>query len=139
MKEIPRRIRLDQHTPAESAITQAMAAVEMAGCDPLLTDAVVLLGQARDKVADFVDAGLQVKQSPVNEALNFLRRAASENARIVSTGDLHEIVIAEASAHGRMYVDPETGLGWVLMPWDISTVKDREREKAFSARNAKAA
>jgi hypothetical protein len=32
-----------------------MLAVEIVGAHPLLTDAVVLLGQAREKVADYVD------------------------------------------------------------------------------------
>lgn len=32
-----------------------MLAVEETGCDPLLTDAVNLLQQARDRVADYVD------------------------------------------------------------------------------------
>lgn len=54
--DIPRRIRLDLLTPAERAIYDAVQAVEAAGCHPLLTDAVVLLQQAREKVADFVDA-----------------------------------------------------------------------------------
>ncbi len=53
--QLPRRIRLDKHTPAEKAITDAMCAVEDAGCDPLLSDAVCLLADARNKVADFVD------------------------------------------------------------------------------------
>lgn len=53
---IPRRIQQDKHTPAEMAITDAMAAVEDAGCDVLLTEAVNLLAQAKAKVADFVDA-----------------------------------------------------------------------------------
>lgn len=55
--EPPRRIRLDRLTPAERAIHDAVRAVEAAGCDPLLTDAVILLQQAREKVADFVDRG----------------------------------------------------------------------------------
>lgn len=54
-KEIPRRNRLDLSTPAELAIRQAVNAVEAAGCHPLLTDAVNLLNQAREKVADYVD------------------------------------------------------------------------------------
>jgi 3-oxoacyl-[acyl-carrier-protein] synthase III len=53
--QIPRRCRIDLNTPAELAIRAAMEAVEMAGADPLLTDAVILLDQAREKVADFVD------------------------------------------------------------------------------------
>lgn len=52
---IPRRIRIDLMTPAELAIRNAMLAVEEVGADPLLTDAVILLQQARDKVADYVD------------------------------------------------------------------------------------
>lgn len=52
---IPRRIRLDLNTPAELAIRAAIIAVEEAGCHPLLTDAVNLLSEAREKVADFVD------------------------------------------------------------------------------------
>jgi hypothetical protein len=54
-EEIPRRIRLDRLTPAELAIRNAMTAVEEAGAHPLLTDAVNLLHQAANKVADYVD------------------------------------------------------------------------------------
>jgi len=57
-EKLPRRIRLDKHTPAEKAITEAMNAVEEAGCDVLLTEAVVMLAEARDKVSDFVDREL---------------------------------------------------------------------------------
>jgi hypothetical protein len=52
---VPRRIDRTRMTPAERAITDAMLAVEIVGAHPLLTDAVVLLGQAREKVADYVD------------------------------------------------------------------------------------
>lgn len=52
---IPRRCRLDLATPAETAIRSAIAAVEAAGAHPLLTEAVMLLGEARNKVADFVE------------------------------------------------------------------------------------
>lgn len=58
----PRRNRLDLLTPAEKSIRAAVDAVEVAGCDPLLTDAVVLLGQAQDKVADFVEKAEPKKQ-----------------------------------------------------------------------------
>ena len=53
--EIPRRIRMDLMTPAELAITKAVHATEAMPADPLLTEAVILLLQARDKVADYVD------------------------------------------------------------------------------------
>ena len=59
MYDLPRRIQQDKHTPAEAAITAAMQAVEDAGCDTLLTEAIILLSDARDKVADFVDKELE--------------------------------------------------------------------------------
>ena len=52
---IARRCRTDLYTPAEKAISDAVAAVEAAGAHPLLTDAVVLLTDAQNKVADFVE------------------------------------------------------------------------------------
>jgi hypothetical protein len=51
----PRRIRIDLMTPAETAIHVAMREVEKAGADVRLTDAIVLLQQAREKVADYHD------------------------------------------------------------------------------------
>ena len=58
-----RRNRLDQMTPAELAIVNAIGAVEALPPDPRLTDAVVLLCKAQDRVADFVDG------APEREAL----------------------------------------------------------------------
>jgi len=52
---VPRRDRLDLNCDAETMIRSVMLAVEHLGADPLLTDAIVLLGQARNKVADFVE------------------------------------------------------------------------------------
>jgi hypothetical protein len=51
-------------TPAELAIHHAVQAVEAAGADPLLTEAVILLGQAREKVADYVDRELANRMTP---------------------------------------------------------------------------
>lgn len=51
----PRRNDLTLQTPAETAIRNAVLIVEAAGAHPLLTDAVLLLQQAREKVADFVE------------------------------------------------------------------------------------
>lgn len=42
-------------SPAELTIREAMSAVERSGCDVRLTDAINLLSDAKDKVADFVD------------------------------------------------------------------------------------
>lgn len=52
---LPRRNDINLHSQAEKAIRQAIFEVEAAGADPRLTDAVVLLGQAKEKVADFVE------------------------------------------------------------------------------------
>lgn len=52
---LPRRNRVDQMFPAELAIREAVLAVERLGADVKLTEAVILLQQAKDKVADYVD------------------------------------------------------------------------------------
>lgn len=58
--EISRRIDIKRNTPAELAIREAVHAVEMTGAHPLLTDAVILLDQARGKVADYVDGNFNL-------------------------------------------------------------------------------
>lgn len=63
--EIPRRIDVTRLTPAECAIRAAAAAVEALPPDPRLTDAVCLLAQARERVADFVDGVQPVTAPPV--------------------------------------------------------------------------
>lgn len=50
-----RRNNLDVMAPAEKAIYDAMQEVEKVGAHYLLTEAVNLLSQAREKVADYVD------------------------------------------------------------------------------------
>lgn len=54
-EEPKRRNRLDLMTAAEKIIVDAIQEVEKAGCDVRLTRAVILLGQAREAVSDFVD------------------------------------------------------------------------------------
>ena len=51
----PRRQNLETLTPAELAIRLAILAVESVGAHVLLTDAVVLLTQAKDAVADYLE------------------------------------------------------------------------------------
>jgi hypothetical protein len=53
--DIPRRCRMDRMVPAELAILKALEAVEAMAADIRLTDAVVMLGYARNRVADYVD------------------------------------------------------------------------------------
>lgn len=58
--EIPRRADLQRCTPAERSIYETMQVVEALGADVLLTKAVSLLGDARNAVADYVDAKLKM-------------------------------------------------------------------------------
>lgn len=53
--KFPRRACLYLFTPAEKAVYDAVQAVEKVGADVRLTDAVVLLQQAREKLADYFD------------------------------------------------------------------------------------
>jgi hypothetical protein len=54
-KDIPRRIRLDLMTPEELALFNMVGEIEKLGAHPLLTHCVVLLGDARRKLSDWVD------------------------------------------------------------------------------------
>lgn len=56
----PRSHRVDLWTPAEKAISHAAQIVESVGADVLLTDAVILLGDAQRKVAEYTDRQIQV-------------------------------------------------------------------------------
>lgn len=60
-------------------------------------------------------------------ALAFLKKFV-DGHRIVSTGDLTDLQISNAKVEGRFYVEPNGGLGWVALPWDLSTPKDKSRE-----------
>jgi hypothetical protein len=55
VSDIPRRNRIDLYVPAETAIAAAVDAVEAMPADERLTDAVILLGRAKDAVADFIE------------------------------------------------------------------------------------
>lgn len=60
MNKIPRRIDINRYVPAETAIREAILRVEEMPADVRLTEAVVLLGRAKDKVADFVDGNIDL-------------------------------------------------------------------------------
>ena len=53
--EIPRRNRMDLMTMEELAIMSLITDIEQLGADLLLTDTVVLLGDAKEKLSDFLD------------------------------------------------------------------------------------
>lgn len=77
MTNIPRRIDIQRQVYAERAIGDAMYAVELMGCDVLLTEAVVLLSQARNKVADFVD---RPKPKPTIEELETILNSEDDRS-----------------------------------------------------------
>ena len=79
----PRRIRRDLWTPAERAIYDAIQAVEDAGADERLTDAVILLGRAKDRVGDYVDGIVAGRFEP--DLVGRLRRLVNEWRREART------------------------------------------------------
>lgn len=64
--------------------------------------------------------------------IEFLYRCDG-NYRIVTSADLTISQANKAREEGRMFIDPDTGLTWALLPWEVSTVKDRKREKEESS------
>lgn len=60
MMTFPRRQNIAKMTDAEFQIYKSVQRVEMMGCNPLLTEAITLLQQARDKVSDYVDRDMNV-------------------------------------------------------------------------------
>ena len=67
-------------------------------------------------------------------ALDFMKKFV-DGHRIVSTGDLTELQISNAKVEGRFYTEPNGGLGWVALPWDLSTPKDKHREVVLSKKS----
>lgn len=78
---IPRRNNLETITPAEKAISDAMALVEKLPADPRLTDAVVLLDKARHRVGDYIDGVDQTSATPPISTSKELYEAASKPLR----------------------------------------------------------
>lgn len=65
---VPRRACVDLMKKPELAIRAAIHAVEEAGADPRLTRAVILLGKAQDRVADFIDGVDHAEIPPKTDA-----------------------------------------------------------------------
>lgn len=64
--DFPRRGIQEKLWPAEIMIDECIDQVETMGADVNLTDAVVLLGQARDKVSDYID-GRRTEREEVSD------------------------------------------------------------------------
>lgn len=55
INDFPRRSTINHNSIEELKIRDAVNSVENLGAHPLLTDAVILLGQAKDKVSDYLE------------------------------------------------------------------------------------
>lgn len=64
------------------------------------------------------------------DAKSFFEKAANLGGRIVNTGDLTTFQISEAREHDCLFVTDD-GMGWAILPWDLTTAKDRQRERRF--------
>lgn len=67
MSDIPRRVRIDHFSPAETAIYNAVKVIEDGPADTRLTQAVILLQRAREWVADFVDGIETERYAPYSD------------------------------------------------------------------------
>lgn len=63
---LPTRADMQHWTPGEKAIWDAVQVIERMGGSPALTDAVILLQRARNRVADHVEGETGSKISPPN-------------------------------------------------------------------------
>ena len=109
MQDIGRRSRIDLLFPAELAIRNALLQVEELGAHPLLTDAVVVLSNARSIVADWYEQG-QPGKSVVGTNRTYQAPAVYESdafpvflpqARTARTeADLIAAAVAKASNEG---------------------------------------
>ncbi len=101
--EVPRRSMVPERTTAEHAISRAVQAVERTGCHPLLTEAVILLGEAQGKVADYVDSQNQDVKLSYEAALdveNMLRASVNDLRRDLSAASRRRANLArQARGH----------------------------------------
>lgn len=75
-------------------------------------------------------SGLPPLHHPIYTADQLLLRAIEIKGRVVSSNDLNQWQISEARSLGNFYVSQE-GYGWAALPWELTTDKDRNREKAW--------
>jgi hypothetical protein len=115
INEIPRRNRLDLNSPAEKLIYEAMVEVEELGADKRLTDAVTLLSQAKNLIADFIEAidqpSSQSSPLPVSEDFELSEKALKqlrlEIDHILDSGANHIRFIEMIKLFIKLQVIPE--------------------------------
>lgn len=124
-------------------VTGESACASPENFDPFIGKEIALKN-AREKIWQLEGYLLKQKLHEANQpavsdgALEFMKKFV-DGHRIVSTGDLTEFQISEARVEGRLYVEstqPHGGIGWVALPWELTTTKDKQREKILAERNA---
>ena len=98
---VPRRSRLDLFTPAERAICDAVDVVEAAGAHPHLTTAVILLGQAREAVADFVDGAPER-----TVACREIKRPGTDPVMISTDANTREVFVFDVDGDVQVTLPP---------------------------------
>lgn len=71
------------------------------------------------------------ERKPTMTATEFLLLQAKTGGRIVSSNDLNNYQISEARSKNLFYVDEATSYGWAIVPWELTTDKDRQREADY--------
>ena len=128
MTDIPRRIRIDLQTPIEAAIRAARDAVESGPAHPHMTRATVLLGQALDAVADFVDG---VPEKDAEDAAEEAKRTASLFSAI-------EDAVYETCLEADPRATPAGQLAYNVAGVVVEMVKERLRAATERAEKAEA-
>lgn len=110
----PRRASVPHMTVGELAIRAAVRVVETVGCDVLLTDAVILLGQAQAKVADYIDkckpdgATVDIDPAPTGQRNVFAYTAPGLSPEFLSVnveGDSVDVIVRSPVSEGKVYGD----------------------------------
>jgi hypothetical protein len=92
--DIPRRIRVDLATPIEREIRELRNKIEGMGAHPLLTDAVVLMGNVLSKMADYVES-----DKGMNATANRVEILEKENADLKRlASNLHSELLGSVDA-----------------------------------------
>lgn len=81
-----RRCDVQRRVPAETAISEAMRAVEDMPADVRLTDAVVLLQAARDSVGDYVDGVMNRRDWLRDWLAEYVRRQSDWSVKTFGPG-----------------------------------------------------
>lgn len=69
-----------------------------------------------------------MNKAETNNGLSiFVKKFVGKGYRLISTGDLTEMQIAEARKENRIFIDESDGYGYVALPWELTTTEDEKR------------